>query len=73
MATEQGNTDFLTVPRAAKEIGVHFATIYRWIDAGKVASLKFGGILFIPITEVQRLKNTNSKEEVNEAEVTSGS
>ena len=68
MATEKGNTDFLTVPKAAREIGVHFATIYRWIEAGSIASLRFGGILFIPATEIERIK---SNEQLNKGKTAS--
>jgi len=57
MATQKQATDFITVRQAAKQIGVHFTTIYRWIDAGTILSINFGGILFIPISEVVRLKN----------------
>ena len=57
MATQKQTTDFITVRQAAKQIGVHFTTVYRWIDAGTILSINFGGILFIPTSEVVRLKN----------------
>lgn len=57
MATDKTTSDFLTVPQAAKQIGVHFVTIYRWIDARTIVSVNFGGILFIPKSEVERLRN----------------
>ena len=56
MAKKEDNTDFLTVLRAAKEIGVHFTTLYRWIESDKVSCLRFGGILFVPASEVRRLR-----------------
>ena len=62
MAKDKATSDFLTVPQAAKQIGVHFATIYRWIDAGTIVSVNFGGILFIPKSEVERLKNKKAIE-----------
>lgn len=49
--------DLLTVPKAAKQLGRPKMTLYRWIDAGKIMTIKLGGILFIPKTEVERLKN----------------
>jgi len=57
MAVEKKATDFMTVRQAAKRIGVHFTTIYRWADAGTILSINFGGILFIPMSEIERLKN----------------
>ncbi len=62
MATQKQATDFITVRQAAKQIGVHFTTIYRWIDAGTILTINFGGILFVPRSEVERLKNRKAAE-----------
>ncbi|MFH0809050.1 MAG: helix-turn-helix domain-containing protein [Pseudomonadota bacterium] len=48
--------DAITVLAAAKIIGVHHTTLYRQINADKIAAFKFGGIVFIPMREVLRLK-----------------
>ena len=48
--------DLMTVPRAAKALGLSKMTLYRWIDAGKIISISLGGFLFIPTREVERLK-----------------
>lgn len=55
--TKVTTADLLTVPQVSKTLGVHHATIYRWIDAGKILGIKIGGILFIQRSEVERLKN----------------
>jgi len=31
-------------------------TIYRWVEAGKIIGIKLGGVLFIPVSEVERLQ-----------------
>ena len=49
--------DFITVPEAAKQLGRPKVTLYRWIEANKLIAVTFGGILFVPTSEVQRLKN----------------
>lgn len=49
--------EFVTVPEAAKQIGRPKMTLYRWIDANKLIAVTFGGILFVPTSEVQRIKN----------------
>lgn len=54
--------DIVTVPEAAKRLGKPKMTVYRWIDAGKVVCFKLGGILFIPISEVERLKNEKNRK-----------
>ena len=46
----------LGVREAANEIGVHFTTLYRWIQDGEVAFVTFGDTVFIPLLEVERLK-----------------
>ena len=51
----------MTVRQAAKQIGVHFTTVYRWIDAEAILSINFGGILFIPKSEVERLNKKNNQ------------
>ena len=54
--------DIVTVPEAAKQLGKPKMTLYRWIDAKKIICFKLGGILFIPISEVERLKNKQTAE-----------
>ena len=49
--------DLVTVAEAAKALGKHIATIYRWHEARQIAAIRLGGILFIPVSEVERLKN----------------
>jgi excisionase family DNA binding protein len=48
--------DLLSVPQAAKQLGVHFATLYRWIDKGRVRPLRIGGQVFVTRDEVRALK-----------------
>jgi len=48
--------DFITVPEAAKQLGKPKVTLYRWIEANKLIAVTFGGILFVPRSEVERLK-----------------
>lgn len=52
----------LTVSRASEEIGVHHATLYNWISLGRAAYVEFGGVLFVPVVEVVRLKKMKSKK-----------
>ncbi len=54
--------DFMTVPEAAKQVGKPKMTLYRWIEANKLIAVRFGGILFIPVSEVERLKNKQATE-----------
>jgi len=62
VTVERQKGDVLTVAAAAEEIGIHHATLYRWAQAGKVAYVIFGGMLFIPYTEVERLKKEKNKQ-----------
>jgi len=52
----------MTVRQAAKQLGVHFTTVYRWIDAGTILNINFGGILFIPKSEIDRLKREKNEQ-----------
>ena len=59
--------DFVTVPKAAKQLGKPKVTLYRWIEANKLIAVTFGGILFIPKSEIERLiaGRTPPKSEVD--------
>lgn len=48
--------DLMPIPVAAKELGVHLATVYRWIKKGTVLPFRIGGQAYIPVEEVERLK-----------------
>lgn len=54
--------DLMSVQDAAKTLGRPRYTIYRWIEAGKIIGLRFGGILFIPVSEIERIKNEQAAE-----------
>ncbi len=68
MAMEQGATikvmtdDLLPVGKAAKALGTSRWSVYRWIEAQKIIAVKFGGVLFIPKSEIERFKNNQATE-----------
>lgn len=49
-------SDLVSVKDAAIVLNCHRYQIYRWIDGKKLTGIKFGGVLFIPRTEVERLQ-----------------
>jgi len=53
---EAATDQFLTVPKAALQVGKPKMTLYRWISQNKLSVVRFGGILFVPVSEVERLK-----------------
>lgn len=54
--------DLVSVQDAAKALGRHRYQIYRWIESSKIVSIKLGGVLFIPKSEVERIKNKEATE-----------
>lgn len=42
---------------AARLIGIGYATLYRWIRAGKLTPIRIAGRTLIPKSEVERIKN----------------
>ena len=48
--------DLLSVPQAARQLGVHYATVYRWIDKGIIRPFRIGNQVFITIDDVKGLK-----------------
>jgi len=47
----------LTITEAAKILGVTRMTIYRWINKGKIRSVSFGTINYIPRQDVEEKKS----------------
>ena len=48
--------DLVSVPQAAKELGVHFATLYRWIKKGIIRPFRIGGQVFLTVEDLKTLK-----------------
>ncbi len=57
MEIKINSDDLLTVPKAAKQLGRPKMTLYRWIKVSKIIYVELGGVLFIPKSEIERLKN----------------
>lgn len=47
--------DFITIPEMAKKMKRPKMTLYRWVKSGKLIAVEFGGIKFVPVTELKRL------------------
>ena len=54
--------DVLSARDAANKIGVHFTTIYRWVQKSEIVYINFGGSIFIPVLEVERIKRERNKQ-----------
>ena len=54
--------DLVSVAQAALELGRPRVTIYRWVDDSKIVAIRLGGILFIPKSEIERLKTKQAAE-----------
>ena len=53
--------DVVSVPCAARELGVHFATVYRWIEKGIIHPFRIGGQVFVTRDEIRALKEQREK------------
>ncbi|MBA7586377.1 hypothetical protein ES708_28375 [subsurface metagenome] len=53
--------ELTTVLLAAKYLGVHFATVYRWIKAGKLHPIPIAGQDYLATDEVKALKEKNKQ------------
>jgi len=54
--------ELYTVPEAEKKLGKTHVTLYRWIAADKLIAVRLGGILFIPRSEIDRIKRKMETE-----------
>lgn len=64
MSKKMQRGDVVSIRDAANEIGVHFTTIYRWIEKGEIVYIQFGGNYFVPVLEVERLKKERNEKAV---------
>lgn len=55
--------DLVSIRRAAKELGVHFVTVYRWIYKGEVIPFRIGKQVFLTVEDVRRLKEQREQGE----------
>ncbi len=53
--------DLLSVQEAAKELARPRITLYRWIQKGALHGIRLGGVLFVPRSEVERLKRSSAR------------
>jgi len=54
--------DLVTVEDAAVALKKHIVTIYRWHKSRQIVGVKLGGTLFIPRSEVERLKREGNDQ-----------
>jgi len=59
--------DLTTAIEAAKHLGVHFTTVYRWLKKGKLHPIRIAGQDYLSISEVEQLKS-----EIEKAGITTG-
>ncbi len=52
-----GSSGLVSVQKAARELGVSRVALHEWVDGNKMVGINFDGILFIPASEVTRIKN----------------
>jgi excisionase family DNA binding protein len=62
----------ITTTQAARRLGVHPATMRRWVAAGKIRFVKVGHVRGIPATEVRRLRAMLRSVRLGVAEPTTG-
>lgn len=54
--------DLISIQQAARALGKPRSTIYRWVDNNRIHAIRLGGTLFVPTSEVERLKNEGNKQ-----------
>lgn len=53
--------DLVSVYQAAEMLGRPKMTVYRWIHAGRLVTIKLGGIVYVPRSEVERLQKEDCR------------
>jgi|GEM_PF-4037531 len=66
MRIEVATSDLLTVAQAAETAGMKLRTVYHRIHKGRIIAVRLGGTLFVPASEVERLKENSTGGKKNE-------
>lgn len=61
MAIRVESDDLRSMQQAAEELEIPRTTLYRWAERQKILTIRLGGILFVPISEIERLKGETRK------------
>jgi excisionase family DNA binding protein len=56
--------DLISPPQAAKLLGVHHASVYRWIEAGKLMAFHTSTRTFLNKKHVEEFKERREREGV---------
>ncbi len=65
---EERLQDWIEVTAAAKLLKVNLATVYRWIQKGKLTKRKFGGRNRVSLSELEALLTPREPETVRPSE-----
>ena len=47
------------IMKAARALGIHRVTLYRWLRSGKIIGIALGDKTYIPKSEIERIKAGN--------------
>lgn len=54
--------DLLSISKAAERLNVHRATVYLWIQQGRIYPIHIGGTMFVTLEDVEVLKEQRERE-----------
>ena len=54
--TSRDKEELYELPEAAQALNIGIATLYRWMNSGKIIPQRFYRRTFIPKSEIERLK-----------------
>jgi len=73
MATQKlkitvSSDDLISVADAAKQLRVHYTTVWRWIENGEINVIRIGKHILVPIAEVNALKEKRANNSATKRE-----
>ncbi|GAI35545.1 unnamed protein product [marine sediment metagenome] len=54
--------NLLSLPQAAKKLDVHHATVYRWVEAGKLHPIRINSRKYLTVQDVEAMKERRERE-----------
>ena len=50
----------ISIPKAAKILGVHFTTLYRRVKRGELHQIRIGDQTYLDVAQVKEMKNKSA-------------
>ena len=63
----RADTNLVNLSEASRLLGINYATLWRWIKAGKLTPVRLLGLPFLTSDQVDSLRKTKGQKSANQS------